>query len=391
MKKKRRAPFTPGAVTSIEEMEKLSAKDAFTQQAHQQKPEIVLNLGNGEDVTFKLVVIEPSEIERKTTVFSGNDRIQDSLNTFTLRDLIPSIRQNGMTFPAIGRELSDGRYETLDGSRRRAACIITAQPYFMYITDSKHINENTARYLSEIGNLYKQLSQYEQGRRYSKLMDQGYTAEDLAKKDGVSRIKIYQARDAFQLPKVFYEAHASSFDLGRPRINSYRKMVNQAKEQGFEQDFLKLVSTITPDTLASRLELDKRVVKKAIGVAQKSNTVLNEADFSNVLECSNISELMGHPEEIELLGLADTIIRIVDKAAAKEISEAFEMLSPAQKKSNDKSKEHSVFKGKTSSVISTTAKDGARLTLHGVPPEQQQDIEQLIADYLREKEKAQAV
>lgn len=388
MKKPRREAFTPGASPSIGDIQEQSVKDFFVQQAHQQQPEIVLNLGNGKEAVFKLVVVQPEDIESKTVVFEGNARNQAGLNEFSLRDLIPSIRKNGMTFPAIGKQLPDGRYLAWDGSRRRKTCIITGQPYSMYITDNPLIDEQTARYLSEIANVQKQLSQYEQGMRYSHMLEQGHNITEIMKREAVSRIKVYQAREAFNLPEAFYHAHASGFDLGRPRIEAYRKKLKLARENGFEQEFMEFVSSIKPNELAKKLDLKKLGLKQAVVQAQENMKENGDSDterYSAVLECQTIAELMKHPIEVEELGLADAIIRQLDKAAAQEITESFDALMPAPK-DDEQHSDLPVFKGKSAIVTSTPIKGGMRMTLKKVPEEQLQEIEKMIADYLAEQE-----
>lgn len=383
MKKLRRQAFTPGAVTTMAELEQEGAKDLFAQQAHQQKPEITLNLGDGKEVTFKLIIIQPEDIERKTTVFSGNGRIQEALNAFALRDLIPSVRKHGMTFPAIGRQLPDGRYEALDGSRRRATCIITKRPYYMYITSSPLVDEKTAQYLSEIGNVYKQLSQYEQGKQYTLLIDKGVPPVEIARQEGVSKVKVYQARDAYLLPKEFYRAHASGFDLGRPRINAYRTMWTQAKELKFDKELLSFLKGLKPETLASNISVKEiqleRAVKQTRALMFEQGELVNDERFTPIFACQNLAQLMELPEMVELLGLSETVIRVIDNAARKEITEAFDALAPMPEEHETS---ESVFEGRETIVTSMTVKDGMRMTFRKLPEEQMKEIKKMVAEYL---------
>ncbi|MBO1520442.1 ParB N-terminal domain-containing protein [Oceanisphaera pacifica] len=382
MKKVRRQAFTPGAVTSMAELEKEGAKDVFAQQAHQQKSEITLNLGNEKEVTFKLITIQPEDIEKKTTVFSGNGRIQEALNTFALRDLIPSVRKHGMTFPAIGRQLPDGRYEALDGSRRRATCIITKRPYYMYITTSPLVDEKTARYLSEIGNVYKQLSQYEQGKQYTLLIDKGVSPVEIARQEGISKVKVYQARDAYLLPKEFYQAHASGFDLGRPRINAYRTMWSQAQELKFDKELLEFIKSLKPEKLAANISVKDIQLERA--VKQTRALMLEQSEFVDnelapVIACENLAQLMELPEMVELLGLSETVIRVIDNAARAEITEAFATLAPTPEVQETS---ESVFTGRESIVTSTTVKDGMKMTFRKLPESQMAEIKKMVAQYL---------
>lgn len=387
--KKQRLPFGKHLSQPMTEMEQEGAKDLFAQQAHQKQSEIELNLGNGKKVSFTLVVIQPEDIERKTSVFRGNGRIQEALNAFTLRDLIPSIRKHGMTFPAIGRQLPDGTYEALDGSRRRATCIITKQPYYIYITNSTLIDEKTARYLSEIGNVYKQLSQYEQGKQYVVQIDKGVSPVEVARQEGITKTKVYQARDAYLLPKEFYHAHASGFDLGRPRINAYRTMWAKALELKFDHDLLAFLKGLDPEQLAANIDVSEvgtvRAINEAKALLLKQNELVDEEQFNQVSACQNLAQLMEFPEMVELLGLSDAVIRAIDNAARKEIKEAFDALSPAPEPTaaNDP-----VFEGRHVTVTRAIVKDGVRMTFRKVSTEQQLAIEKMISDYLSESEQS---
>ena len=388
MKKNKRLPFGAHLSQPLSEIEQESAKDLFVQKAHQKQPEIELNFGHGVKALFKLITIQPEDIESKTTVYRGNARIQSALNAFTLRDLLPSVRTNGMTFPAIGRQLPDGTYEVLDGSRRRMACLLARQPYYLYITNSSLINESNAQYLSDVANVHKQLSQYEQGRRYSELLKSGLSLEDVARQEGISKPKVCQARDAYELPEAFYHAHASGFELGRPRITSYRNMLKQASEAGFEEELIEFVTSISSDDLAKGLDLETSGLKQIIIRSIKSVAGLGGDGgerFSGVLACSTVAELMGYPSEIEVLGLSEAIVRAIDRAAIIEISDAFEELIPTSKHKSLKNS-RSVFEGQRVTVISDPVKDGVRMTFHKVSTEQQQAIEKMIADFLAENE-----
>lgn len=380
--KKPRTAFVPGSVSTFNEVEEQqAARDLFRQQATQQQPEIVLNLGNGKEATFRLMRIKAADIKKKTKVFRGNARIQKSLNAFTLRDILPSIRLNGMTFPAIGFLHPDGTIEVWDGSRRRESCIIAGQDYFVYVTDSPLINEAVAEYLSDIGNKHKPLSLYELGAFYTTLLnEEGYNVARLMAEHNVSKAKVYQARDAYALPEAFYHAHASSFDIGRPRINTYRKLLKEAREGGFESEFLEFVETLDPDELSKSLDAKPLALSQVIAEASPSD----EERFSHLLECSNLAELMKHPGDVEQLGVADAIIRLVDKAAATEIKEAFDSLKPETKQKKPVTR--TLFKGSKVTVTSSPTKNGMKLEFKKVSEAQQQVISQLIADYLAGQE-----
>lgn len=391
MKKVRREPFSPGASLSIEQMEQEGSRDLYAQQAHQYTSEIELNLGGGKTATFRLMIIQPGDIERKTRVAEVNARNQKGLTPFALRDILPSIRKNGMTFPAIGQLMPDGVIEILEGSRRRATCIQTQQPYYVNVTDSPLITYEVARYLSSIGNAYRNLTQYEQGQRYVQMMTStGCSAAEVARQEGISKMKVSQARLAYLLPEAFYHAHASGFELGRPRIAKYSKMWETAKKKGFSDELMQFIKAIDPIKLAESLDVGCLKLEKAITVAKEALVdVDNDAHdyFSEVAACNTVAELMLHPGKVEELGIAEDIMRLVDRLAEKEITDAFNMLAPSEDhNASSGDNDGSLFTGQHVIVTRRKIKEGTQLTFCKVSNTQMSELEKLITDYLKNQE-----
>lgn len=153
----------------------------------------------GRMVTFTLRVIPAAEVATKTRVWKNNERLQDFLNETSLADIIPSMRESGQDVPAYGRQSDGGEIETADGSRRRAAAIITARDYMVWVGD---LTDAEMDHFTKIGNKYTPTSAYERGRRYKQLLEAGAFSNqrDLATAEGITHKAIQRCIAAASLP-----------------------------------------------------------------------------------------------------------------------------------------------------------------------------------------------
>lgn len=153
----------------------------------------------GRMVTFTLRVIPAADVATKTRVWKNNERLQEFLNETSLGDIIPSMRENGQDVPAYGRPADGGGVETADGSRRRAAAIITGRDYMVWVGD---LTDAEMDHFTKIGNQYTPTSAYERGRRYKQLLETGTYANqrELAEAEGISHKVIQRCIAAASLP-----------------------------------------------------------------------------------------------------------------------------------------------------------------------------------------------
>jgi ParB family transcriptional regulator, chromosome partitioning protein len=153
----------------------------------------------GRMVTFTLRLIPAAEVATKTRVWKNNERLQEFLNEKSLADIIPSMRENGQDVPAYGRPLDGGEVETADGSRRRAAAIITARDYMVWVGD---LTDAEMDHFTKIGNQYTPTSAYERGRRYKQLLEANAYANqrELAEAEGITHKVIQRCIATASLP-----------------------------------------------------------------------------------------------------------------------------------------------------------------------------------------------
>ncbi|MDC5753545.1 ParB/RepB/Spo0J family partition protein [Vibrio europaeus] len=180
---------------------------------------------------FELACIPHHDITKKTYVLDDNARMQSALNEVSLNDILPSLNEKGMQYPARGYIDPTGKIEVWDGSRRRMGCIISKRDYFIWVT-KKQVSDDTKRLMSDVGNYYKPLSLYERGALWEKMLDEEkyQDAKHLAEGEGTSEAVVTSARKAFALPEGLVNLMPSINDLGRPAINEIHKRIKPLKE-----------------------------------------------------------------------------------------------------------------------------------------------------------------
>ncbi|EEM8331880.1 ParB/RepB/Spo0J family plasmid partition protein [Salmonella enterica subsp. enterica serovar Durham] len=166
---------------------------------------------NGRDVTFNLKVIPSERVEQTTLVYAGNERDQELLTESSLGDILPTFRAAGQQFPAFGRNIN-GLIEIADGSRRRAAAIISGREYRVLVGD---LRDEDMKWLTKLGNDYQATSAYERGKRYARLLKHQYgnNISQLANDEGVSRKIITRNVKVATLPVEVIRAFPSPGDL----------------------------------------------------------------------------------------------------------------------------------------------------------------------------------
>lgn len=152
----------------------------------------------GRDVKFTLETVSAERVEKNTSVWAGNERVQEFLTENSLDDLIPSFLLNGQQTPAFGRLLKDG-IEVADGSRRRMTAILTSSDYRVLVGD---LDDEQMDALCKLGNDYRPTSAYERGRRYALRLENEFAnnISALAAAEGISRKIITRCVNTSKLP-----------------------------------------------------------------------------------------------------------------------------------------------------------------------------------------------
>lgn len=182
-------------------------------------------------VTFELVKIPAHQVENSTSVFAQNAREQSFLNEHALSDILSTLKARGQQYPAVGRRMTDGGIEVLDGSRRRMACILAEQDFLVYVAEG--IEQEHAKFLSDVANAHKPLSLFEKGKEMKAKLANG-EAEDqkaLAKMFQCSEALVSGALKAAALPLELLQAYPNVVELGRPTIVKLHKQFNELNDK----------------------------------------------------------------------------------------------------------------------------------------------------------------
>ena len=150
-----------------------------------------------------------------------------------LNELANSIIKYGVIQPIVLRNIGD-KYEIIAGERRyKASCLAGLKKVPAIINNTDY---NTSAEIALLENLQrKNLSVIEEAQSYKKLMDRGFTQEEIASKLGVSQSSIANKMRLLNLPKdvqnaLLYnkisERHARSL-LSLPDADMQRNLLNK--------------------------------------------------------------------------------------------------------------------------------------------------------------------
>ena len=150
-----------------------------------------------------------------------------------LNELANSIIKYGVIQPIVLRNIGD-KYEIIAGERRyKASCLAGLKKVPAIINNT---DDNTSAEIALRENLQrKNLSVIEEAQSYKKLMDRGFTQEEIASKLGVSQSSIANKMRLLNLPKdvqnaLLYnkisERHARSL-LSLPDADMQRNLLNK--------------------------------------------------------------------------------------------------------------------------------------------------------------------
>ena len=150
-----------------------------------------------------------------------------------LNELANSIIKYGVIQPIVLRNIGD-KYEIIAGERRyKASCLAGLKKVPAIINNTY---DNTSAEIALLENLQrKNLSVIEEAQSYKKLMDRGFTQEEIASKLGISQSSIANKMRLLNLPKdvqnaLLYnkisERHARSL-LSLPDADMQRNLLNK--------------------------------------------------------------------------------------------------------------------------------------------------------------------
>lgn len=134
---------------------------------------------------------------------AANGRFQGLLDELSLSDILPSIRKEGQQRPGYLAPKPDGRFDSLDGSRRLAACRIAGiEKYIALVGD---VPEADREKFSQNENKNSALSHWEQSRIYGAMIERGdYKSwNNLGGALDLSPVDVARYKALFELPELY--------------------------------------------------------------------------------------------------------------------------------------------------------------------------------------------
>lgn len=128
---------------------------------------VEMPMPNGGTKPFKLVIIPAEQVEKKTMVSPLNERDQHLLTERALSDILPSVRQYGVSEPVMARDVN-GVLEIAKGSRRRACAVHAGVELPVLVGE---LTDEDVISLDRVSNYHLRPSPWERGRRYTRLVE----------------------------------------------------------------------------------------------------------------------------------------------------------------------------------------------------------------------------
>lgn len=129
----------------------------------------LFTLANGRKVEARYVVVPGSEVSDKTLVHELNPRNQEAVDDLSTRDILPLIKESGVTTEAIA-VCRDGKYYLVEGSRRRYCCIKCSADLPLWSFDEE-ISREDAACIVNAAQTAKRFSYREMGMKYLEIME----------------------------------------------------------------------------------------------------------------------------------------------------------------------------------------------------------------------------
>lgn len=220
-------------------------------------------------ITLVCKVIPTAEIEKTTSVYGKNRRVQSLLNEKSVADILPAIAEDGRNqHPALCWDKGDEML-VLAGSRRRKACILSNADYL--VLSSSDFTDQDAKILAVSSDQYIAPSLWELGQAYQQtkeeLIAQGKKGSyrEVALLEGVSHTAIADAIKAYEnIPATVLALYPTANHVGR----EVAKKLIIAKERDTEA-FMALVDELSESEELALINSDD---KRSLAITKRLTT-----------------------------------------------------------------------------------------------------------------------
>ncbi|WP_172380738.1 ParB family protein [Vibrio sp. Vb339] len=143
-------------------------------RTNSESPKKVFTFASGKTVTAERVIVKAEELENKTVIHPLNPRRQESLTLDSVRDILPSIQQEGVHTEGVATKDELGNYQLLDSSRRRFTCLHAKKDLPLWVFEGEVEKVDLIAFIGTTQSV-KRLSYRELGAEYPSIMkEQGF-------------------------------------------------------------------------------------------------------------------------------------------------------------------------------------------------------------------------
>ncbi|MBD1577084.1 hypothetical protein HC723_11640 [Vibrio sp. S11_S32] len=267
---------------------------------------------------YTTITIPNDQIIERTEAAEGNERIQEWLNEFTLRDLIADLKESGEQHEeAIGYFDKDkGKIQIINGSRRRLACYFAGLDFTVNELD-RVVPVDVVKQISCSTNVHKRISILEKGKKFAELIkDAEYDQKSIAVRFNETESLVSVAIRASQIPAFITNSFPYPSELGRNLITKLLTIHDEYSKNNIRnkiynlQDELEYIKNETLKSDTAKSKMNAKFLEAIVTVLskQKLETQSNEKPvFHSIGEKSKcrITKKNGSLK-IELKGLVDT-------------------------------------------------------------------------------------
>ncbi|QFT13497.1 ParB family protein [Vibrio sp. THAF190c] len=143
-----------------------------------ESPKKVFTFASGKTAMAERVIVKADELESKTAIHPLNPRRQESLTLDSVRDILPSIQEEGVHTEGVATKDEQGAYQLLDSSRRRFTCVHAKKDLPLWVIEGNVDQDDLIAFIGTTQSV-KRLSYRELGADYASIMqEQGFTKID---------------------------------------------------------------------------------------------------------------------------------------------------------------------------------------------------------------------
>ena len=209
---------------------------------------VTFTLKSGKKVEFTKRHIDAEQLSESTFVeVETNGRDQAGLTPESLADIRRTIKVQQF-FPAIGFVVSNGKINTLDGSRRRMSAIIE-QVGLDYLVANEEISSDDAKQLARDIQTAKEHNLRELGLELMSLKDNGLSQKEIAQERGLSAAKVTRALQAASVPSVMLSVFPDYSLLSHPEYKQLLSIYEALQSKGASLDDLVAHVMVDKDAL----------------------------------------------------------------------------------------------------------------------------------------------